>query len=319
MRNKTIYLSAILFLVILVSFDSPAFSQRRSARQSGIVSDEDGNPISGAEVKMDRVEAGSKYDHKITKTDEEGRFVVSGIRGGDWNVTVTAAGFMPHAQIVNLSSFTRNPELKIRLRKIVAAEVGMTREEAVAVVDEAKALVEQGKYDEAISLYKDYIEKNPEITQVHNLIGEIYEKKEDYKSAVAEYEIVLAENPEETNALFLAGRMYIKLFEYEKAEEYFLRLAELTPEDSDVMYTLGELMLDKGESEGAIEFYTNAVTLRPDFADAHMKLGYAHYAAQNWAEAIKHFEKFIELAPERPEVQFVQPDIEICKQKLEEK
>ena len=50
-----------------------------------------------------------------------------------------------------------------------------------------------------------------------------------------------------------------------------------------------------------------------------MKLGYACYGEQRWADAITHFEKFIELVPDRPEVQFVQSDLEICREKLKEK
>jgi len=318
MGEKTAIIAAIAASAIVLLAATPAAAQ--SARQSGNVFDEQGNPIAGAEVKFDRVKASSSRDHQITKTDAKGSFVITGIRGGSWNVTITAPGYEVYQSTVQVSSFSKNLALNIKLKKLDPSAVGGgAREEAEALVAQADSLIEEGKFNEAIALYQDYLAKNPQLVTINLMIGKAFEKMMDYDSAIAAYAKVLESNPDDYNALLLTGTALIRKMEYGEAEKYFVRLAEIRGDDPNIMYTLGEIMLDGGQTTKAIEYYSKAVELNPDFADAHMKLGYACYGEQRWADAIVHFEKFIELAPDRPETQFVRSDLELCKAKLKEK
>ena len=316
MRLK-VFLSGVIAILLVSVLTTLALAQAR-ARQAGIVEDEDGKPIAGATVKFDRVDPGTQFDHQNMVTDETGKFVFAGLRSGPWDLYITAPGFVPHSERVQLTAFGRNPDLTIVLKKVESLPATGTRAEAEEMISEAKDLVDQGKHDEALDLYYSYLEENPELVQIRNMIGQVLEEKGDIDGAIEEYEKVLQEMPDDSTTIFLAGKAYINKFDYDKAKELFMRLAELKPDDADTMYTLGELMLDAGDIPKAIEYYSTATTLRPTFADAHMKLGYAYYGEQQWENALKHFEKFVELAPERPEVQFVNPDIEICKQKIAE-
>ncbi|HUX05977.1 MAG TPA: tetratricopeptide repeat protein [Acidobacteriota bacterium] len=316
--KKSFLIVAIGILTIILSAASPSFAQY--ARQAGRVSDEQGNPIAGAEVKFDKVEVTSSRDHQVTTTDDKGLFILTGIRGGRWNIAVTATGYAPYQGVVQVYSYGNNENLNITLVKLEEAPPASgSRDEAESKVEQARQLVEEGKFDEAIELYQNYYAENPQLISINLLIGEVYEKKMDYKSAIASYAKVLEQEPDNLNALRMMGIALIRNKEYDEAEKYFVRLVEIKSDDPIIMYTLGEIMLDGGQTARAIEYYAKAVELNPDFADAHMKLGYACYGEKRWADAIKHFEKFIELAPDRPEVQFVQSDLDICREKLKEK
>ncbi len=318
MGEKSETIAAVAALAIFFLAASPLCAQY--ARQAGRINDEEGNPIAGAEVKFDRVEVSSSRDHQVAKTNDKGFFVITGIRGGRWNITVTAAGYAPHQGMVQVFSSGSNENLNITLVKLKEAPpTEGSRDAAEAMIAEAKRLVDEGKYDEALEIYQNYLAENPKLLAVNLLIGQLHEKKMDYDNAVASYSAVLEQEPDNINALQLKGTALIRKMDYDEAEKCFVRLAELKSDDPNVMYTVGEIMLEGGRTAKAIEYYSRAVELNPAFADAHMKLGYACYGEQRWADAITHFEKFIELVPDRPEVQFVQSDLEICREKLKEK
>jgi len=184
MGEKTAIIAAIAASAIVLLAATPAAAQ--SARQSGNVFDEQGNPIAGAEVKFDRVKASSSRDHQITKTDAKGSFVITGIRGGSWNVTITAPGYEVYQSTVQVSSFSKNLALNIKLKKLDPSAVGGgAREEAEALVAQADSLIEEGKFNEAIALYQDYLAKNPQLVTINLMIGKAFEKMMDYDSAIA--------------------------------------------------------------------------------------------------------------------------------------
>ena len=317
MKNRCPLLILITLSLASLLIASPAAAQR--GRFAGSVKDEQGNPIVGIEVKFDKAEAETKYDNKVEVSDEEGRFVFTGLRGGTWILTVNALGYAPFRQVVQISQFRRNEDIVIVLEKLAEAvpETG-AREEAEGMIAEAEELLAEGKHDEAITRYNEYLETHPDLFKIHLLIGNAYEKKGDYDNAVASYGKVLELEPDNFNALLGSGNAFIRKMEYEKAEEFFIKLAELRSDDPKILYTLGEILLDSGQTTKAIEYYAKAVELNPNYADALMKLGYAYYGEKQWQNAIDQFEKFIEIAPNRPEVQFIRDDIEKCKQKLAE-
>jgi len=317
MKKNSLFLVFIAASVAFLLVAAPAAAQR--GRIAGTLKDEQGNPLAGIEVKFDNAKPETKYDNKVEVSDEEGRFVFTGLRGGTWILTVNAPGYAPFRQSIQISQFRRNEDTVVVLKKLTEAvpEAG-AREEAEGMIAEAEELLAEGKHDEAIALYNEYLEAHPDLYKIHLLIGNAYEQKGDYDNAVASYGKVLELEPDNFNALLGSGNAFIRKMEYEKAEEFFVKLAEVRSDDPKILYTLGEILLDSGQTTKAINYYAKAVELDPEFADAIMKLGYAYYGEKQWQSAIEQFERFIEIAPNRPEVQFIKDDVEKCKQKLAE-
>jgi cytochrome c-type biogenesis protein CcmH/NrfG len=318
MRNKSLlFISVITTVIAFLLITAPAAAQR--GRIAGTIKDKEGNPIVDAEVKFDNSEADTKYDHKVEKTDRNGRFVFTGLRAGTWILTVAAAGYMPFANNYHVSSVSRNEDIVVILEKLTETTTAVNaRAEAEEMIGGADKLLAEGKYDEAIAIYNDYLKEHPDFYKIYLLIGDAYFNKGEQDKAIEAFAMVLAQEPENVNALLGTGNAYIRKTEYTKAEEYFLKLAGLRATDPDIMYTLAEIMLESGQTDKAIEYYTKVIELNPKHSYAYMKLGYAYYAEKQWQKAVEQFEKFVEIAPNRPEVQFVKEDIEKCKQKLAE-
>lgn len=321
MRQKHLYAAALIAFFVFVLL--PLNASAQTARQAGKVADADGNAIVGAKVVFDRAQPGSGMNHKELETDEKGEFILTGVGGGPWRVTVEAPGYVPFTQIVQISSFTRNPNLDIVLKKVenVPPAEDSVRAKAEDAVAEADKLIDEGKYDEAITVYEQFIADNEGkegVFKVNLLIGQVYEMKGEYETAIEKFKVVLDNDPEDANALLGIGNAYIRLKQYDEAKQYYERLVEIKGNDPNILYTLAEMMMDNGNYDGAVEYYGKAIDLNPNFADAHMKMGYAYFGKKDYANAIQAFEKFLQLAPDRPEAEFIKSDIEACKQKLAE-
>lgn len=321
MRKGSFFQLAILAAVVFALAAVPAFAQGGKARQTGRVIDEGGNPVEGAEVKMDHTAASTGYDHVSMTTGADGTFTFAGMRGGAWIITVTKQGYMPNSTTAQVSSFSRNPDVVVQLQK--AEEVtGGIRDEAEQLVAEADRLIGEGKYDDAIALYENFLQEHldqPGIDRLYLLIGQLYEEKMDYETAIAQYEIYLESNPDDPNGLLTIANALIRKGEQEdidRAKTYYEKLVTLKGDDPNILYTMGEVMLETLDYESAIQYYSKTIELAPDFADAYFKLGYAYYGTKDWANAKANLEKFVELAPERPEAELAKEDIVKCEEKL---
>jgi LysM repeat protein len=66
---------------------------------------------------------------------------------------------------------------------------------------------------------------------------------------------------------------------------------------------------------GAVESFAKALEANPRSAAAHFELGLIYYQniATNWARAIYHFEKYLELRPRADNADLVRQNIDYCK------
>ena len=83
-------------LAVILATSSPAFAQQTSAALGGVVTTEEGQPISGAEVIIVHTPSGTT---SRAQTGPDGRYNARGLRvGGPYTVTVTREGFQGEAQ-----------------------------------------------------------------------------------------------------------------------------------------------------------------------------------------------------------------------------
>src|SRR5262245_34918058 len=82
------YLLILLLLTSFFSFNNLAFSQESTGTISGEVKDEDGQPLPGALVIVS-----SDTVKKSAVTDGTGKYEISGLAPGAYNVKVELSGF----------------------------------------------------------------------------------------------------------------------------------------------------------------------------------------------------------------------------------
>jgi LysM repeat protein len=88
-------------------------------------------------------------------------------------------------------------------------------------------------------------------------------------------------------------------------------------EEKDPDFIAGKARLNSLDYRGAVEAFEKALERNPHSASAHFELGLVCYQYVNeYAGAIYHFRKFLELRPNAPHAENVSQFINVCKQEL---
>jgi LysM repeat protein len=89
-------------------------------------------------------------------------------------------------------------------------------------------------------------------------------------------------------------------------------------EEKDPNYLAGKNRVTALDHQGAIEAFERALAANPRSAAAHLELGliYHQSLATNWARAIYHFEKYLELRPKANNADLIRQRIAQCKLEL---
>jgi len=85
-----------------------------------------------------------------------------------------------------------------------------------------------------------------------------------------------------------------------KQKEYLDRLVAAYPNDERAVFNLGNYHFGQQEYEQAIAHYKKATELAPNFSPVYNILGYALRQQANYAEAEEAFKKYVELIPNDP-------------------
>jgi tetratricopeptide (TPR) repeat protein len=196
----------------------------------------------------------------------------------------------------------------------------------------AQALLQQGKYDEAIAQLQATAAKNPGLKGLSHELGTAYYKKGDYIKAIESFKQGLAEDPDNKEAVqllglsyYLSGRpaeaipllekvqgwypranvdadyilglCYIQSKNYPQARKAFAQMFAV-PADSAASYLFTARMLLRQEFDPVAEEYAQkAIALDPKLPLAHFFLGELHLYKSRIPEAISDFRQELALNP----------------------
>ena len=190
--------ACVFSAVVVCGLSAPAAAQFRPGHIGGVVRSEDGDPIRGAVVVAQNRESTPPTLSAVS--DEKGRFGLLGLRGGLWSLLVKAPGFEPAVLSWSVRSQSVGPPIDVRLVAIPggAAITTFDRVKPSAVVhdlDKAATLLDQGRPDEALALYRGLLQKAPTLTSLHLAMARAYRAKRDTTNGVASYRTLLEIEP----------------------------------------------------------------------------------------------------------------------------
>ncbi|MGH9502586.1 MAG: tetratricopeptide repeat protein [Terriglobales bacterium] len=196
----------------------------------------------------------------------------------------------------------------------------------------ARTLLQQGKYDEAVSELSDLAAKKPGLKGLSHELGTAYYRKGDYIQAIESFKRALVEDANDKEAVqllglsyYLSGRpgeaipllervqgwypranvdatyilglCYIQTKDYPQARKAFARMFAV-PEDSAASYLFTARMLLRQEFDPIAEEYAQkAIALDPRLPLAHFFLGELHLYKSRIPEAINDFQQELALNP----------------------
>lgn len=307
MMKKSVLLKFFLILLFaLLSFHSAAAQAGRGkARIAGVVVDEQGNSVASAKVVIEL--AGRGRAVRETTANKKGEWSFLGLGSGNWRITASAEGYIPTTMNSFVSQLVRNPKIILTLKKITEIEESAVKDEAyLNLIPQANQFFSERKYDEALVLLKQLLEKIPAAYQAHMTIGDCYKEKGEYEKALEEYNLVLEKaksdeklgNEMTAKALAGIGDCYLRRGDFEKAQSFFKESIEILPDNEFLAYNLGEIYFSNQKLDDAIQYYALAIRIKPDWSLPYYKIGLVYLNKTEYKEAEENFKKFLELEPD---------------------
>ncbi len=274
-------------------------------RLQGIVLDEAGAPVESAKIVLDL--HGRETAQRTDTTNKKGEWAVLGLGSGNWQVTVTAEGYIPSSTVVTVSQIERNPKVVTKLKKPEASPDAIIKDEAsLAYIEQATRHFNDKEYDQALAILSQFLEQNPEAYQAQLLIGDCYREKGDLDKAIEIYGRAVedARSDEkrgiEVTAKGLAalGDVYLRKGDIDKAQEYFKQSVDSNPEDEVLAYNVGEIYFSNHKLDDAITYYLKATEIKPSWATPFYKLGLTSLNKADYDKAKEYFQRFLGLEPD---------------------
>ena len=234
-HRLTSKLAAGAAIVLLLTGLAMAQAGRGTGRMNGIVLDLAGQPVPGAKVTAVFTQSGGSTFE--TTTDKKGEFTFMGVGTGNWDVTVTAKGYLPVTQRIYTSQLSKNPKYTIKLEK-KAEGTGIVQDEATfQTLEEGNNFYKEGKYDTALLMFEEFLAKNPGAYQVLLNIGDCYREKGEYDKAMESYnKLIQQASPDQAmgktmgaKGLAAIGLCYLKQNKMAEAQDYFKKSIEMAP------------------------------------------------------------------------------------------
>jgi len=305
MVSRTAKVTLSIAALILVAA-GPALSQagHGKGRLGGVLLDPDQKPVVG--IKITLIFSENKNTKFEDTTGKKGDFSFIGLGTGIWTLAASVPGFAPVEQVVNVSQLAVNPKLIVVLRKPEKTSGVIQDEKSVALLEQGNQLFKDGKYDEAIALYEQFLQANPGLYQIRVSIADCYRETGEFDKAVAIYNEVITQSASDptmgkdmaAKSLAGIGNCYLKQGKLEEAQGYFQKSIDTSPKDEILAYNVGEIFFSNQGLDQAIRYFEMAAQIKPDWADPYLKLGYVYLNKADNAKAAENFEKFLAFEPE---------------------
>lgn len=268
MKYRNVALPALGILLCAIA----GFAQTTSS-MSGEVKGEDGNPLKGAVIKIDRQDIKGHYE---VKTDKKGRYFYGGLPLGTYKITLEVGGKdIDYVDKVRTrlgdpveNNFDMQAQAKKRQALNQAAESGnLSKDQARGMSAEEKAAFEKANHERA-----DLKAKNKAL-----------------------------------NDTFNAGKEALNAKQYDVAVTQFTKATEMAPEQPVIWANLGdaEVSLSKTKTGAeqtdalnkGLDAFKKTLELKPDDAGVHNNYALALAQAKKFDEAQAELGKAAQLDP----------------------
>lgn len=281
-RHQAAFFLASFIIVIWGTVSSPLLGQEKGEIE-GKVQNINEEAIPEAEVQLKHEESGEIFNFK---SDKKGEFSSSSLPAGNYNITVEKEGYQSFGGELKLSpNKTRN--IKVTLVKDLTPEQKRGGE-AIAYFEKGTKLSKENKLEEAVQAFQKAVELKEDFFEAYVNLGTfLFQQQKD-----------------------------------DEAEKALLKALELRPEESKpkeilaaINFEKAKILIQENKMDEALDRLKQSYNFRANHALVNFLLGYLYNQKNMKDEAIKHFEVFLQLAPEAPQAKDVKKLLESLKKK----
>lgn len=224
-------------------------------------------------------------------------------RKGDKKAAVAVLAELTEANPESAEGFRRIAELSFEQGDEARAEAAMRRVVELEPFDVdtirtlASLLEQQGRYPEAIKIFTEALEYNPDAPVFQAYMARLYLKMGDVPAANAYFDMLRATDP--ANARYIA-RAYAELNMHEEAIAELTAVLSANPELDNERLLLAYLLEEKRKYESAIRELDQIPADSKFYVDALINRGFTLTRLKRFDEAVQAFQKVLSL-PLEPE------------------
>lgn len=173
-------------------------------------------------------------------------------------------------------------------------------------LDSIKAMMEAGKYKEAIEALNSFLKKDERNPLAHLYLAEAYFYSDSYEMAMVEYKQVLtigkfAKSATERIIRHRLAEIYTKFGQMEEAQKEYVVLTQLEPENFDNLYQIANVFYDRGMKEQAQAYLNKVLKLSHNHSPTFFLLGKILYETNKGQEALNSFTNCLKINPHNAE------------------
>lgn len=306
-------LLAILFFLFL----SSAFGQYREYHLFGIVVDTESNPLAGVDILLQDLSTSRNYR---VKTDKGGKYVLSGLPHGRYQVTVKKDGYETRTFEWDFSQPQERMQ-KVEMETIILASTEKlktltTLKELKQAVAEVMDMINRNDLETALARLQELVAKYPDDSNVHYLLGVTLGRLHRYEEAIPELTRVTELAPEFAPAYQQLGFCYQSLKNMDKALENYKKSAELDPANAANLYNLGLILFEMDKVDEALGYFEQALAAKSDDLDTLEMVARCYVNKGDLPRAIEYLEKARALAQNEEKIKFLDSFIATLKAQI---
>lgn len=161
-----------------------------------------------------------------------------------------------------------------------------------------RQLFRQGKHAEAIQVFEQALQADPDQADVHDAIATAYFVVKQYDKAVEHFTRVTQLQPMDAKAYINLGAVFNRKEEFQKAADVLKKAMSRDGKAVEAYYNLGIAYRGLKQPAMAVNSYKEAIKLNPRMLDAMQNLGNTYLDLNNPKAAIEQYKRALDIDPD---------------------
>ena len=157
---------------------------------------------------------------------------------------------------------------------------------------------QQGKYQEAITHYRNALKLKPESVPALSNLGAALNAVGQHHDALSALETALKIDSKLSPLWFNAANILSDLGEYKRALNYYEKSIQLSPDYAQAHNNFGKALFSLGDYSKSLTCYEKAIALKPDYIEAWSNKGNTLGELKRLDEALACYDKALSLKPD---------------------
>jgi tetratricopeptide (TPR) repeat protein/SAM-dependent methyltransferase len=174
----------------------------------------------------------------------------------------------------------------------------VSRDAAIALIDEGNVLEEQGQPVEAMARYDAAVRADPRCARAHLNRGNILLVRGQVDEARSAYQLAIACDPHYAAAHYNLGNLNWRTGENERALQNYQAAIDIKPDFANAFVSMGNALDSLGRRSEARESYERALAINPGDAGTHLNLGMLGMIEGRYEQAADSLRRAIDIQPD---------------------